>query len=103
MINVTFLTADGEKIKTQGLAGSLMELAVEHDVPGIGGDCGGVCSCATCHVHVAKKDLARVGEASEIEKDMLELTDDVSEASRLCCQITLSEDIDGLEVKVVRE
>lgn len=52
---------------------------------------------------MAKKDLARVGEASEIEKDMLELTDDVSEASRLCCQIALSEDIDGLEVKVVRE
>jgi 2Fe-2S ferredoxin len=103
MINVTFTTADGEKIQAQGTEGSVMELAVAHNVPGIDGDCGGVCSCATCHVHVAQEDMVRVGYANDIEKDMLELSDDVSETSRLCCQIALSKDIDGLSVTVVRE
>ncbi|MBU3021309.1 2Fe-2S iron-sulfur cluster-binding protein [Aestuariibacter sp. A3R04] len=103
MIKVIFKTADGQEIETQGESGSLMELAVENNVPGIDGDCGGVCSCATCHVHVAQEDFARVGEPNEIEKDMLELAEDVSETSRLCCQVALSEDINGISVTVVRE
>ena len=103
MIKVIFTTADGQQIETQGESGSLMELAVENNVPGIDGDCGGVCSCATCHVHVAQEDFARVGEPNEIEKDMLELAEDVSETSRLCCQVALSEKINGINVTVVRE
>ena len=103
MIKVIFTTADGQEIETQGESGSLMELAVENNVPGIDGDCGGVCSCATCHIHVAKEDFARVGEPNDIEKDMLELAEDVSETSRLCCQVALSEDINGISVTVVRE
>lgn len=103
MIKVIFTTADGQQIETQGESGSLMELAVENNVPGIDGDCGGVCSCATCHVHVAQEDFARVGEPNEIEKDMLELAEDVSETSRLCCQVALSEEINGINVTVVRE
>lgn len=103
MIKVIFTTADGQDIETHGESGSLMELAVENNVPGIDGDCGGVCSCATCHIHVAQEDFARVGEPNEIEKDMLELAEDVSETSRLCCQVALSEDINGIRVAVVRE
>ncbi|MDC2890733.1 2Fe-2S iron-sulfur cluster-binding protein [Psychrosphaera algicola] len=67
----------------------------------IDGDCGGVCSCATCHVHVAAQDMAKTGTASEIESDMLELDDNVNEYSRLCCQIDISDDIDGITLKVV--
>lgn len=103
MINITFITADGQEINTQGESGSLMELAVENNVPGIDGDCGGVCSCATCHVHVAEQDFARVGEPNEIEKDMLELAEEVSDTSRLCCQVALTEDINGITVTVVRD
>lgn len=103
MINVTFISADGKAIKTQGESGSLMELAVENNVPGIDGDCGGVCSCATCHVHVAEKDFARVGEPNDIEKDMLELADDVDKTSRLCCQVMLTEEINDISVTVVRD
>ncbi|MBQ4828929.1 2Fe-2S iron-sulfur cluster binding domain-containing protein [Alteromonas sp. MMG017] len=103
MIKVTFNTADGEQIVAEGTGGSMMELALENNVPGIDGDCGGVCSCATCHVHIAQNDFAKVGEPNEIEKDMLELTDDVSGTSRLCCQVPLSEDIDGISVTVVRD
>lgn len=103
MINITFITADGQEINTQGESGSLMELAVENNVPGIDGDCGGVCSCATCHVHVAEQDFARVGEPNEIEKDMLELAEEVSDTSRLCCQVALTEDINGISVTVVRD
>jgi 2Fe-2S ferredoxin len=103
MIKITFITADGQEINTQGESGSLMELAVENNVPGIDGDCGGVCSCATCHVHVAEQDFARVGEPNEIEKDMLELAEEVSDTSRLCCQVALTEDINGITVTVVRD
>jgi len=103
MINITFITADGQEINTQGESGSLMELAVQNNVPGIDGDCGGVCSCATCHVHVAEQDFARVGEPNEIEKDMLELAEEVSDTSRLCCQVALTEDINGITVTVVRD
>ncbi|BCO18829.1 ferredoxin [Alteromonas sp. KC3] len=103
MINVTFITADGQTINTQGESGSLMELAVANNVPGIDGDCGGVCSCATCHVRVSEQDYARVGEPNDIEKDMLELAEGVSETSRLCCQVALSDEISGISVTVVRD
>lgn len=101
MAKITFITQENESITVEGASGSVMELAVENNVPGIDGDCGGVCSCATCHVHVAPADLAKTGQANEIEADMLELDDNVSEFSRLCCQIELSDDIDGVVLNVV--
>ncbi|USI26428.1 2Fe-2S iron-sulfur cluster-binding protein [Alteromonas macleodii] len=103
MINVTFITADGQTINAQGESGSLMELAVANNVPGIDGDCGGVCSCATCHVRVSEQDYARVGDPNDVEKDMLELAEGVSETSRLCCQVALSDEISGISVTVVRD
>lgn len=100
MAKITFITSDNEKIEVEGESGSVMELAVENGVEGIDGDCGGVCSCATCHVHVASEDMAKVGPAGEIEQDMLELDDNFNERSRLCCQIEISEDIDGITLNV---
>ena len=100
MAKITFITNDGEKTTLEGASGSVMSLAVENGISGIDGDCGGVCSCATCHVHVAEEDMERVGEASEIEADMLELADDVTEFSRLSCQIEISEGIDGIVLTV---
>ena len=100
MTKITFITRDKKTIVTEGVDGSVMELAVLNNVDGIDGDCGGVCSCATCHVHVDPEYMAMVGKPDEIEADMLEFQENVSEYSRLSCQINVSEDIDGIVLKV---
>ncbi|ANW97226.1 hypothetical protein AXE80_13410 [Wenyingzhuangia fucanilytica] len=102
MAKITFITSDNEKVTLEGTSGNVMQLAVNNGVSGIDGDCGGVCSCATCHVFVAASDMEKVGVASEIETDMLELADDANEFSRLCCQIEISEAIDGVELTVAK-
>ncbi|MFT5886877.1 MAG: 2Fe-2S ferredoxin [Arcticibacterium sp.] len=100
MAKITFITSDDEKITVEAESGSVMELAVENNIQGIDGDCGGVCSCATCHVHVLPEFVEKTGEASEIEKDMLELDDNADEYSRLSCQIDICPTLDGLVLKV---
>lgn len=102
MAKITFVTSEDEIIVLEGTSGSVMELAVEHNVKGIDGNCGGVCSCATCHVHVTPEDLSKTGPASEIETDMLELDDNADEFSRLCCQIEISDAVDGVVLKVAK-
>jgi ferredoxin, 2Fe-2S len=102
MAKITFITKDNQSIVAEGTSGSVMELAKEYNVKGIDGDCGGVCSCATCHIYVDANDVSKTGPASEIEKDMLELDDDANEFSRLCCQIEVSDAIDGVVLHVVR-
>lgn len=100
MAKITFITQNDETISLEADSGTVMELAVQHGVAGIDGDCGGVCSCATCHVHVSAEFMSKTGEASDIEKDMLELDDNANEFSRLSCQIDISEELDGLILKV---
>ncbi|WP_143873677.1 2Fe-2S iron-sulfur cluster-binding protein [Catenovulum sediminis] len=100
MAKITFITTDEAQITVEGDSGSLMELAVQNSVQGIDGDCGGVCSCATCHVYVEPEHVEKTGEASEIEKDMLELDDNANEYSRLCCQIEISDQLDGVILRV---
>ncbi|SFF67617.1 ferredoxin, 2Fe-2S [Salegentibacter agarivorans] len=100
MAKVTFITSDNETIKTDGNSGNIMELAVKNNVNGIDGDCGGVCSCATCHVHVKPEFWEKVGEPGEMEQDMLEFDDNVSDYSRLGCQIPVTENIDGIVLNV---
>ncbi|MBD0411220.1 2Fe-2S iron-sulfur cluster-binding protein [Pseudoalteromonas distincta] len=96
MTKVIFMTKNNGAVEVEGNSGSLMELAAANGVVGIDGDCGGVCSCATCHVYVAPEDFEKIGAPDEIESDMLELDDNVTEFSRLCCQIEVSEDLDGM-------
>ncbi|TKB43196.1 2Fe-2S iron-sulfur cluster-binding protein [Thalassotalea mangrovi] len=100
MAKITFITTNNDVMEVEGSSGSVMELAVENNVPGIYGDCGGVCSCATCHVHVAPDDMAKVGEQGEIEKDLLDMNDCATEYSRLSCQIEVSDAIDGITLTV---
>lgn len=102
MAKITFITSDKESIILEATSGSVMSLAVDNGVKGIDGDCGGVCSCATCHVHVLPEHVSKTGEASEIETDMLELSDNTNEYSRLCCQIEVSEKLDGLVLQVAK-
>ena len=100
MAKITFITRDNERITLEGHSGSVMELAVQNGVKGIDGDCGGVCSCATCHVHVDPKYFAKLEEADEMEKDMLEFDDQVNAYSRLSCQLQISDVLDGAVLKV---
>ncbi|AXT50265.1 2Fe-2S ferredoxin [Aquimarina sp. BL5] len=100
MAKITFVTSDDIKTTVEATTGNIMELAVQNKIKGIDGNCGGVCSCATCHVHVQPEDWSKIGEPSELEKDMLEFDENVSEYSRLSCQIKVSDAIDGIVLKV---
>jgi ferredoxin, 2Fe-2S len=79
---------------------SVMEVAVKNAVPGIEAICGGSCACATCHVYVDPDWAGRAGQASDMEKSMLELVADIHPTSRLACQITMTCELDGLIVRL---
>jgi len=100
MAQIHFITPEGNKVTVTEVDGTVMEAALDHHVEGIEGACGGVCSCATCHVKVAPEWLEKVGRATELEMEMLEMEDGVDERSRLSCQIELKPELDGLTVEV---
>lgn len=79
---------------------SVMQAAINNSVRGIIGDCGGACSCATCHVYVDPEWLAKTGERSETEGYLLEEVCDVQTNSRLSCQITITPELEGLIVRL---
>jgi 2Fe-2S ferredoxin len=79
---------------------SLMHAAVDNRIPGIDGDCGGNCACATCHVYVDSQWSERVGGRNPTEEEMLNAVDELRGNSRLACQITLTEALDGLVVSL---
>jgi len=79
---------------------SVMQGAVENGVPGIDGDCGGQCACATCHVYVDPDWLERVGIPAEHEEGMLDTLLNRCPNSRLACQISVDDSIDGLVVSL---
>jgi 2Fe-2S ferredoxin len=79
---------------------TVMQGAVNHSVRGIIGDCGGACSCATCHLYVDPAWLDKVGEKSEAEVALLEEVCDLQPNSRLSCQIKVTEELNGLVVRV---
>lgn len=77
-----------------------MEAAVDQCIVGIGGDCSGVGSCGTCHVHIAPEWMERVGTATESEIETLKSQKNASPYSRLACQIELTEKLHGLIVRI---
>ncbi len=99
MIEVSFIKQDGKKITVAAQQGeSLMAAAVDNEVPGIDADCGGACSCATCHIFVDDAWFDKVGEPKQDEEALLNLNPDRKNHSRLSCQIDISEDLNGLVV-----
>ena len=101
MPTVIFEKADGSSQEIQIESGtSVMRGAVDNMVDGILGDCGGCCSCATCHCYVSEEWADKVGAPDDVEKDMLEFVIDPQPTSRLSCQIVVSDDLDGLVVKL---
>jgi 2Fe-2S ferredoxin len=79
---------------------SLMQGAIANGVPGIDADCGGACACATCHVHVDDAWLAKTGDKSAMEESMLDFAEGVDDNSRLSCQIKVTDELDGLIVRM---
>ena len=77
---------------------SVMEGAVQKDIPGIDADCGGSMACATCHVYVEEKWLNKIQKAEEAEEDMIDMAFEPKKNSRLSCQLIVSEELDGLIV-----
>lgn len=77
---------------------TVMETAVRNSVPGILGECGGACACATCHVYIDDAWVDAVGDPEPMEEDMLDFALDVRPNSRLSCQIRVRDDLDGLVV-----
>lgn len=102
MGSITFVEHDGTQHAVDIEEGkSLMQTAVDNDVPGIDADCGGSCACGTCHVIVMQDWIGTTGSAaSEEEKQMLELTPDKAETSRLACQVTTTVAMDGMVVQL---
>ena len=77
---------------------SVMEGAIQNNVPGIDADCGGSMACATCHVYVEEKWLNKIPKAEEAEVDMIDMAFEPKKNSRLSCQLIVSDELDGLEV-----
>ena len=77
-----------------------MEVALQNGVPRIDADCGGACACATCHVYVDKNWVEKTGEAEQMEQDMLDFAFDVTEQSRLSCQVKVTNDLDGIIINL---
>ena len=101
MPKITYVEPDGERIEAEGEVGStVMETAILNGVPGIVAECGGACSCATCHVYVDPEWTDVVGEPKAMEEDMLDFAYDVQPNSRLSCQIKVRDELDGLIVRV---
>ena len=99
MPKVTYIEVNGTQHEANLPTGlTVMEGARRDEIPGIDADCGGACSCATCHVYVDEAWVERVGGPGANEKDMLELAVEVKSNSRLACQIQIRPELDGLIV-----
>ena len=77
---------------------SVMEGAIQNEIPGIDADCGGSMACATCHVYVEEKWLNILPKAEEAEVDMIDMAYEPKKNSRLSCQLIVSDELDGLIV-----
>ena len=101
MPKITYITSDGATYPVDAETGStVMEAAIRNLVPGIEAECGGACACATCHVHVDENWTDVVGRPQPMEEDMLDFAFDVRPTSRLSCQIKVTDELDGLIVRV---
>ena len=99
MVNILFIEHDGSEHPVEiDIGGSVMLAAVNNGVPGIDADCGGCCSCGTCHVYVNAQWLDKLDAMQPTEEAMLSLATDRQENSRLSCQLPVTEALDGLVV-----
>lgn len=101
MTDIVFLTADGDRLPVTIEAGrTVMDAALDHNIPGIKAQCGGGCTCCTCHCYVAAPWVGTFKSASQDELDLLEFAWQPRAGSRLACQLRLTAEHDGLVIEV---
>jgi 2Fe-2S ferredoxin len=101
MAKIKYIENDGTEHDIDVANGmTVMEGAVKNMVPGIDADCGGACACATCHVYVDPSWIEKTGRPEGMEESMLDFAEDIRDTSRLSCQITVSDTLDGLIVRI---
>ena len=99
MAKITYVEHNGKSHSINVDSGlTVMEGAVQNNIPGIDADCGGSMACATCHVYVEEKWLDKLPKPEEGEIDMIDMAYEPKKNSRLSCQLIISEDLDGLVV-----
>ncbi|MFL6631244.1 MAG: 2Fe-2S iron-sulfur cluster-binding protein [Massilia sp.] len=101
-MKLIFILKDGSRAEVEAKAGATaMETAIRNNIRGIDGECGGCCSCATCHVYVEPVRALLLPPPDEVERELLEgVAAERRPTSRLSCQIVLSEELDGLILQV---
>ena len=101
MPKITYIEHGGKEHKIDVSNGlTVMEGAVQNDIPGIDADCGGSMACATCHVYVKEEWFNKLPKKEDGEEDMLDMAYEPKKFSRLSCQLTVSEELDGLIVQL---
>ena len=101
MAKITYITSDNQTHTLEVQNGlTVMEGAVQNDIPGIDADCGGGMACATCHVYVKEEWFNKLPKKDDGEEDMLDMAYEPNKFSRLSCQIIVSDDLDGLTVNL---
>ena len=101
MPKITYIEHNGKSHTLEVADGlTVMEGAVQNNIPGIDADCGGSCACATCHVYVDEKWFNKLPNKEDAEEDMLDMAYELKPLSRLSCQLTVSDELDGLVVKM---
>jgi len=104
MARLTVTTRGGETRDVEGRPGlSVMEIIRDNGFDELIALCGGCCSCATCHVHFAPEWTAKLPPMSDDENDLLDSSNHRVARSRLSCQITFDEDLDGISVTIAPE
>ena len=101
MPKITYIEHNGKQhVVDVPLGSTVMRGAVDNGIPGIDGDCGGLCACATCHVFVDPTWLATAGKRNDTEESMLSFAAETADNSRLGCQIEITAALDGLIVRM---
>lgn len=99
-VHITFLQPDSTKKTVEAIVGeTLLQTAHRNDIE-LEGACEGVCACSTCHLIMPMDLYRKLDEPSEDEEDMLDMAFGLTETSRLGCQITVTEDMEGVELEM---
>ena len=104
MPKITYIENNGNSHTVEVASGlTVMEGAIQNNIPGIDGDCGGGMVCATCHVYVKEDWYDRINIKSDGEDDMLDQAFEPNKLSRLSCQISVTNEVDGLIIKLPKK
>ena len=101
MPKITYIDDIGNKKTINVESGlSVMEGAIQNNIPGIDADCGGGMACATCHVYVKEEWFNKLIKAEDAEQDMIDMAFEPKKNSRLSCQLIVTDELDGLVVNI---